>query len=437
MNKIWLIIKREYWTKVSSKAFIWGTLLTPVIMALYVMFNVGLAMYKDDNVKKIAIIDQGHILKTVPKAEKNLSFTLSTESLDSLKAKIGRKEYNAALVIPPISDFSNKKLTVQLYSDDRFGSEMSGEIKDKIAKRIREYKIDSMKLDTGKIKMLESEVRLDPFPIIGKEKKETAATNMVATGIGGAMGLFMYFAVFLYGMMVMRSVMEEKTNRIVEVMISSVKPFQLMMGKILGVGAAGLTQIIAWVVMGFGIMAVLVPMMSGDAIKTQQMQQAQQNPQAAEAMADPSFMVELANQNWLTILPLFIIFFFLGYMLYASLFAAVGAAIGDDIGESQSLTMPITIPVILAVVIMFRAVQAPDSSLAVWASIFPLFSPIVMPARLAFHPPVWQIILSVTVLIGTVLFTVWMAGRIYRIGILMYGKKITFKEMGKWLFYKE
>jgi ABC-2 type transport system permease protein len=238
--------------------------------------------------------------------------------------------------------------------------------------------------------------------------------------------------------------MEEKTNRIVEVMISSVKPFQLMLGKIIGVGGVGFTQFVIWVVLIGLISSGIGAMIGGDAA------QMAQNPNmgAANAGMDgmkeaqsmgkgAQFLLELKKQNWLLLIPLFLLFFLLGYLMYSALFAAVGSAVGDDQGEAQTLTLPITIPVIIAIYIMITAVRAPDSSLAVWSSLFPLFSPIVMPARLPFNPPAWQVILSLVLLIAAVIGLVWIAGRIYRVGILMYGKKVTFKELSKWMFYKD
>ena len=248
------------------------------------------------------------------------------------------------------------------------------------------------------------------------------------------MGFIMYIVVFVYGAMVMRSVMEEKTTRIVEVMISSVQPFQLMLGKIIGVGAVGLTQVAVW--------AILIPSLTFLAQLFFNIDTSQFAAAEAAAEVDPDDMEammalglpEIWNIRWWVILPLFVLYFLGGYFLYSSMFAAVGASMGDDMGEGQSLTLPIAIPVILALYIMMAAVQAPNSSLSVWSSIFPLFSPIVMPARLAFNPPFWEVFLSVTVLMGTSMFFVWLSGRVYRVGILMYGKKVTLKEIGKWMF---
>ncbi len=437
MEKLWLIIKREYISRVTKKAFIIGTLLTPLLIGGFGYLQVKLAMYKDDNFQKIVIFDQSKTLTKAPENQKNLAFTLSDEPLETLKAQVVAEKYNGVLVIPPITDIKTERFTLKYYSDEKLGNDISGDIENKIEDAIKSYKIVTLNLDMDKVKALNTRVDIDPDPIKG-EKDASTKSGVVAMIIGGFMGFMMYLSVFIYGMMIFRSVMEEKTSRIVEVMISSVRPFQLMMGKIIGVSAVGLTQFIIWTV----LMVLIVSGISA----TMGIDIASQNPNAAvanEALKNAQstgkmgeFINALTQLNWWLIIPLFFVYFILGYLMYASMFAAVGSAVGDDQGESQSLTLPITLPVIAAIYIMFTAIRAPDSSLAVWSSIFPLFSPIVMPARLAFNPPAWQIALSLISLILTVIFLVWLAGRIYRVGILMYGKKVTFRELGKWMFYK-
>jgi ABC-2 type transport system permease protein len=437
MEKLWLIIKREYLTRVTKKAFIIGTILTPLLIGGFGFFQAKMMTYKDDNFQKIVISDQSKTLTKTPENQKNLSFTLSNESLETLKSQVLAKKYNGVLVIPPITDVKTERFTLKYYSDEKLGNDISSDIEDKIEDALKSYKIATLGLDMEKVGALKTRVVIDPDPIKG-EKDASTMSGVAAMAIGAFMGLMMYLSVFIYGMMIFRSVMEEKTSRIVEVMISSVRPFQLMMGKIIGVSAVGLTQFIIWTVLMFIIMTGLSATMGADA-----MAQAPNAAAANEAMkvAQSSgrmgeFMSAITQLNWWMIIPLFFVYFILGYLMYASMFAAVGSAVGDDQGESQSLTLPITLPVIAAIYIMFAAIRAPDSSLAVWSSIFPLFSPIVMPARLAFNPPIWQIALSVFLLILTVIGLVWLAGRIYRVGILMYGKKVTFKELGKWMFYK-
>lgn len=259
-------------------------------------------------------------------------------------------------------------------------------------------------------------------------------------GISFFLGIIMYMVVLIYGSIVMRSVMEEKTNRIVEVIMSSVKPFQLMLGKIIGSAGVGTTQMIIWAILNALIFIAVQSFMGIDAAASS----TAGLPEGASAI-DPNdanamfaqIMEEVGKQNWWYIIISSILFFIGGYFLYASMFAAIGSAVGDDMGEGQSLTFPIMIPIILAFIIMTSVVmRSPNSSLSVFASIFPLFSPIVMPGRLAFDPPWWQVALSIILLFATAILFVWIAGRIYRVGILMYGKKVTFKEIGRWMFYR-
>ncbi len=444
MNKLWLIVRREYLTRVTKRAFWLGTLLTPLAFGLFFLVVGWIFRSGGEEKTRVAVVDDSGILAHSPLPDaKGTHFLLQKEPLEAVKKRVEKKEFDGVLRIPALPDLATKKLTVFYFSDDQLSPEASRLIEKKVSERLREFKIDSLGLDKKQLETLATEVTIDPEPIKSDGRDASSMTKYVAMGIGGAMGFIMYMTIFIYGMMIMRSVMEEKTSRIVEVMMSSVRPFQLMMGKIIGAGAVGLTQVLIWAVLIFFIQIGLTAVMGPDAMAAAQSAQpgmggaaAQQvDPEMAQAMSEKIF-AELANINWWLILPLFLFYFLGGYFLYSSMFAAVGSAVSDDMGESQSLTIPITIPVAIAFYIMFRAVEVPHSSMAVWASIFPLFSPIVMPARLAFDPPAWQIAASVVALTGTAIGFVWLAGRIYRVGILMYGKKVTFKELGKWLFYK-
>lgn len=436
MNKLWLIIKREYLTRVRKRSFILSTLLTPLAFGLFFIFVGWIVSYESDDAKTVAIIDKGNMLDKKISDTKNLYFRFPNKSLEELKKEVETEKYDGVLLIPEIKDIYLKDQTVYYYSEKPPSPDMERFIKQKIEKSIRDYKIATLNFEEKQVEALTTNVSVDPEPLDASKDNASQMTTAVGAVLGMMMGLIMYTVMFIYGMMVMRSVMEEKTTRIVEVMISSVKPFQLMLGKIIGVGGVGLTQVLVWAILIPSI-SILVNLIFGfdpDAMQNNmQSATAQMNPDDMEAMVAMT-MQELKSQNWWAILPLFILYFLGGYFLYSSLFAAVGSAIGDDVGEGQSLTLPITIPVILALYIMMAAVQAPDSSLAVWSSIFPFFSPIVMPARLAFDPPVWQIALSLIVLLITVIFFIWLAARIYRVGILMYGKKAGFKEMAKWVF---
>ena len=398
MNKLWLIIQREYLSRVQKKSFILTTLLTPLAFLVFFVF-VGFIMgYESDEAKKIAIVDEANMLRKAIKDDGNIFFTFPDKPLDSLKAEAARGEINGVLVIRPLSDIQAKEHKLFYYSDEQLSLDVESAIESTIGTRIREYKIAEMNLDPKVVESLRTSIEIDPEPIADDAEDISSMRTAIGAGLGFLMGIIMYMGVFIYGMMIMRSVMEEKTNRIVEVMISSVKPFQLMMGKIIGVGAVGMTQFLVWIIL-IPLVSILVNLVFG--FDPQQMQ----SPgMGAAAQMDPDdmqgkimmAMQELGSIDWWVIVPLFLLFFIGGYFLYSSLFAAVGSAIGDDIGESQSLTLPISIPVLIAFYIMMVSVRTPHSTLAVWASIFPLFSPIVMPARLALRMSVRSISSALT-----------------------------------------
>ncbi len=443
MNKLWLIIKREYLTRVKKRSFIIATVLTPLAFALFFVVIGFIFAYDSDESLRVAFVDPGQILdpKKGLKSERDnsLHFVRRTESLDILKQQVTEGKYDGILVLPTVNDVYKTKDVIYYYSDKQVSLNANLAITNRVSKVVRDYKIRKLNLNKKELDALKSDLVFDPVPISSDKQDESSNASIVAVGIGGFMGVIMYMTVFIYGMMVMRSVMEEKTSRIVEVMISTVKPFQLMMGKIIGVGAVGLTQVLIWAII-LPITLIIIQLIFG--FDPQAMQDASPSGAMAPDVDEMQYMLadvtnELASQNWMLIIPLFIFYFLGGYFLYASMFAAVGSAMGDDLGEGQALTIPITIPVVLAFYIMFAAVQAPHSKLAVWSSMFPLFSPIVMPARLAFDPPMWQIILSASILAATSIFFVWLSARIYRVGILMYGKKVSFRELGRWIFYRD
>lgn len=439
MSKLSLIIKREYLTRVTKKSFIIGTLLAPLGLLVYMLVIVGLTKYESGSEIRVAVLDEAGMVRQLPD-DKGVRFMPSGgKTLEQLKSQVQAKELDGVLRIPPLGSFQKKEHTVFYYSDGKLPPEKSNIIERKVSKKIREFKIDSLHLDPKALDMLETDIAIDPEKISGEGEDDSKYTAGVGLAIGGIMAFIMFFMVMMYGAMVMRSVMEEKTNRIVEVMMSSVRPFDLMLGKIIGAGAVGLTQVVAWIVLSGAVWLIVLPFFAG--VDPAQMQ----GPVAGAPPIDPEqvegeafkFMNEMSKQNWTLILFAFIIFFLGGYFIYSSLFAAIGSAIGDDMGEGQSLTLPVMIPIILAFYItVFAGLRNPDSGLMVFASLFPLFSPIVMPFRMAFSPPWWQVALSLVLVVAAAFFFVWLAGRIYRVGILLYGKKATFKEISKWMFYK-
>jgi ABC-2 type transport system permease protein len=436
MNNIWLITQREYLTRVKNKAFILTTLLAP--LGLLVFFGaVGfVASQSSDEQKVIQIVDPSKILgDKFETKQKNLIFVMSNESVDALKTKYKDKSFYGILEVAPLKDSTSTEYNAMWYSDDQLALDETSAISKSIENKIRDYKLLKLNIDQKALDHLETDVTLEPHSIL-EDKKVSSITSMVSGALGAVVGYLMFFIILLYGSQVMRSVMEEKINRIVEVLISSVKPFELMMGKVLGVGLVGLTQIAIWAIL-MPIISMIGSKMMG--IDTSQMvDTASMPPEMMNSMTGKigSILAELKNMNWILIVPLTLFYFIAGYFAYASLFAAVGSAVGEDINEAQSLTFPLMLPLMFGFYISISAISAPDSTMVVWASMIPLLSSVVMPVRLPFDPPAWQIIVSVVSLIVFSIFLVWLAARIYRVGILMYGKKASFKELAKWVFYK-
>lgn len=437
MSKFWLIFKREYITRVTSRSFLLGTLLAPLGMVVFIFVLWLIMSYQSDNETNIAIRDESGVLQERIKDGSNVFYTFSDLQLPELKKKVIAGEFDGIIDVPPIQNISQRNHTVYYYADNQLELNTMLSVQNQIADRIRDHKIEAFEMDAEMIGKLRTSVSIEPEPIDENSEDSTQLTTIIGTMLGFIIGFIIFMLVIFNGQMVMRSVMEEKMNRIVEVMISSVKPFHLMMGKILGAGAVGLTQVIIWMI-SFPLIGIGTRMVLGTSWS--QMNDDMVNSGDVDLDDLPfdveSLFAELMNFDWLTILPLFLLYFLAGYLLYASLFAAVGSAIGDDLGEGQALTVPITIPLVISFYIALTAIRTPESSLAFWGSIIPFSSPMVMPGLLPFNPPWWQIALSIALLLGTLVFFVWVSARIYRVGILMYGKKASFKELWKWMFYK-
>lgn len=440
MNKTWLIISREYWSRVKKKTFILTTILTPIG---FVIFWIALIFIMSSGVedKKIAILDPSDVLKfeEVGKLRDGMViFNYPNKELDSLKESFEEDGYNAILYVPEQElDSLTKTFNIHYYSNDDIGITTKKQVNSVLKKHVRKLKMDELSISSETLKMLETTVNVVPKSITDTKEEISSSRVEIASVLGGAMMFLIYLVIFIYGNMVMRSVMEEKTNRIVEVLISSVKPFQLMLGKIIGVGAVGLTQFAIWGITFPLLYMGVAFLFSGKLMEMQESLSTSTKTGAGDADQIIVILQELQNFDWGYIIFLFIVFFLLGYILYASLFAAVGAAMGDDWGEGQSLTLIVGIPVVIAFYLGMASINNPSSSLAYWSSMFPLFSPIVMPARLVFDPPLSEIILSIVILLVSCIFFIWLSGRIYRVGILMYGKKTSLKDFVLWMFRKD
>jgi ABC-2 type transport system permease protein len=434
LRQLKLIIQREYWTRVKRRSFLVATLVTPLAFGVFMVVVNYILQYKSDESVRIAVIDEGGLFTGGIADEDNVHFKLLKTDLETVKRDFDAFDYHGILVTPPLGKLTQHQYTARYYTDQKLTLDLEPILADRLKTALRKQKTATLHLDEQQLRALNSQVDIEPLPVSPQSVVGTSLAGKIAAVIGMVMAFFMYTTVFIYGMMVMRSVMEEKTSRIVEVMVSSVRPFPLMLGKIIGVGLVGLTQVTAWAVL-VPLMLVGVSLLFGFNVDAAAMTA----PPPELGDMDPELlagqiMAELGTFNWWVIAPLFLLYFLGGYFMYAALFAAVGSAMGDDLGEGQSLTIPITIPVILAFYITIAAIQSPNSGLAVWASLFPLFSPIVMPSRLPFDPPWWQVAVSLLLLVLTCVALVWLSGRIYRVGILLYGKKVTLWEMGRWIF---
>ncbi|MEP7266294.1 MAG: ABC transporter permease [Saprospiraceae bacterium] len=438
MRKLWLIIKREYTTRVFKKSFILLTLLVPLGIIVF-SFVIGYIMSRDTVQKlNVAVSDPQHMsTDSLLVKSKSINYIVSTASYEQLKDEMEAGKYQAVIELAPPDDIKQTNFKINIHTDERLDINTSSSIESSVSKVYRNYKLNKLNISNDEINNLNVDVDLNPLAVFKQDKKQTASSNVVGAILGGIMMILMYIFVLSQGMMVMRSVMEEKTTRIVEVILSSVKPIQLMMGKIIGVGAVGLTQLLIWIIF-MPLFGIISSMFFGvnifkSRVQTPEMDQALQQ---ASSMGLDNIMTELGHIHWWFIIPVFLILFILGYFLYASLCAAIGSAVGDDQGESQQLILPVTLVIVMGLYIAIAAIRAPHSQLAVVSSFIPFFAPIVMATRLAFDPPLWQVFLSIGILALSCYFLALLAAKIYRTGILMYGKKASYKELAKWIFSK-
>ena len=441
MNKILIISKREFLTRVQKKTFLLTTIGLPILIfgiyALIIFFAVS-----DDKDFKIAVADEAKIFQNNLK-ENNKEFVFSyvnNETPETLAKALDTKKYNAFIYVP--KNFSATD-SLHVVAAKSVGFITKNKIENTLENAIEENKLlAALNLTKSQLDSLQKTNYIKFTSITGEKESDVKAG--ISYGVGMFSGFLIYIILFIYGTMVMRGVAEEKTNRIAEVIISSVKPFQLMMGKILGIGSVGLLQFLIWVILVMGLqlgVGVFFP----DMMSQMQSQPIQPGMvAAANAMENSNALTQInsvLNQiNFPLLIGCFIFYFLGGYFMYASLFAAVGSTVNEDLNDAQTLTLPITMPIIFGFVIMMQAVNNPNSSLAVFGSLFPLTSPIVMMARVAHGIPegvtITQLLLSMFFLVAGFLGTTWFASKIYRTGILMYGKKVTWKEIMKWTFRK-
>lgn len=429
MNKLLLIIQREYISRVTKKSFILTTLLVPVGLAI--LPAIIFFMARSNNVDRVAVVDESGLFVGKINNSRLIAFEFENQPMENLKQDYKEKKYDGILYIPKL-DLENPK-GIRYYSSRSLGFNASFYLQSEISREIEKLRLNKAGLDEKFIENLKSKMSIET--IILSEEGEKSDNKVVALITAFIMGIIIYITLIIYGVMVMNGVVEEKANRIMEVIVSSVQPFQMLMGKILGIAAVGLTQLAGWIIISVVLGQVAFAVFGGQLsnVQADTLTQSGINARDAEAMA--VFMKNIDSINFTELFVLFIFYFFGGYLFYASLYAAAASGANDP-GDVQSLSFPVTIPIIVAFFVLQIAVNDPNGAVAFWGSLIPFTSPIVMLGRIPFGVPIWQTLLSMACLISGFLFTTWIAAKIYRVGILMYGKKVTLKELGKWIFYK-
>ena len=434
MNKILLVIQREYMTRVLKKSFWISSLLAPVLITAIYAIPIWLAM-KDKEVKKVAILDRSHLWKASDLQDKELVFTFVSKSETAFKTQFAAEGYDAFVSVP--GDVLTNPKGLHIYSSKNIGLSLKESVERLIQNKVRQELMYKAGISAKVYE--DTQVDVDSETItISETGDETNSSSAGAMILAGVMGLILYVTLLLYGSQVMNGVIEEKSNRIIEVIISSVKPYQLMLGKIIGVGLVGLTQFVLWIVLTIGLTQFTGKFYASKAKAAVELNQGKASVDMDKAMQD-SPMGEVTKVLESTNIPLillsFLFYFFVGYLLYSSLFAAIGSAV-ESPTEAQQFTFIVMIPIILSFLLAQYTMQDPDSTIAFWASMIPFTSPINMMVRLPYGVPVWELAVSMVLLVLGFLACSWLSARIYRVGILMYGKKVTWKELAKWLFYQ-
>ena len=436
MNKVLLIIQREYLTRVKKKSFLLMTFLVPaLIIAMYALIAY-LSVNGADKATEVSVYDDSGIFTSEFKNTETVSFSAGKTSFAEAKKEAATNEDGFILHIPKDIEQLSK---VELYSKKKVGLSALSTINAQLEEILRNKQLKDAGIDAKTLATIKPDISIDSKELTAEGEKDSSAG--AAYAIGFAAAILIYMSLFIYGAQVMRGVIEEKTSRIVEVVISSVKPFQLMMGKIIGIGLVGLTQFTLWIVLSTTLVGTAGKILLKDKVNTvkTELVEGKQNKAIGEASNNPALTVinAVKTLNLPYIFACFLVYFLGGYLIYSALFAAVGSAV-DNETETQQFMLPITLPLLFTYIMSFSfIINNPDSSLSFWLSIIPFTSPIAMMVRLPFGVPDWQLALSMVLLIGGFILTTWIAAKIYRVGILMYGKKASYKELAKWLFYKE
>ncbi|MEX0636013.1 MAG: ABC transporter permease [Ferruginibacter sp.] len=433
MSKTGLIISREYFTRVRKKSFLLTTILVPIVIVAFYAAIIMITVKGGTDETKLAIIDEaGLFTDSLLSQQKTIQVTfIKNETEASFTPKYKDQGYQAFLYVPAANFDSTKKLVV--HSASSLSLTNSFAIEKLVNKAIENKRLINKGIDPEVFKSITANVKIENT-IDSKDGSKKGSAG-IAYAVSFLCGILIYMMMIIYGTQVMRGVMEEKTNRIAEVIVSSVKPFQLMLGKIIGIGAVGLTQFAIWIIL-MGILTSVIPLLVPGLAEKVGAAAAAGSAAGKDMNMLATIATGISSLPIAKILFLFMFYFLAGYLTYASLFAAIGSVVSDDQQDAQQLVFPILMPIIVGFVIMTQSINNPNSSLAIFGSLFPLTSPIVMMGRITYDIPMWQLIVSMLLLIGSFLFFTWITAKIYRVGILMYGKKPSWKEMLKWAFMK-
>ena len=430
MSKISLIIQREYLIRVRKKSFLIMTIIGPILFAAIMVLPAWLAT-RDSTENRVMVLDRSGLFADKFQSSKSIVFqNVKGDETSQKKQVLEGEEHNLLLVIGEVS--GQKLPDIRLFGQSNPPLEVISVVEKQINGELKKIRLKSSGIDPALVESINPEVEVRTSVL--SEEGEKDGGSLAATIVGYGAGFLIYMFIFLYGSQIMMSVMEEKTSRVVEILVSSVKPFELMLGKIVGVALVGLTQFLLWVVLSFAVSTAAGKLFL-DKSKIQTETQSSTGKPDIETKAESKGMAmisELKNVDILKLSVCFIVYFLGGYLLYSALFAAVGSAVESQ-QEAQQFMMPVTIPIILSIVLAQFVIKDPHGSLAFWLSVLPLTSPVIMMVRVPFEPPVWQIILSMLMLVAGFLGTTWLAGKVFRVGILMYGKKVTWTEIAKWL----
>ena len=444
MNHLPLIIKREYLTKVKNKSFIVMTFLSPMIFIALITVVAYLSQLNNDKLRTISILDESGLVESVFENSENTTYNiLENMSVEDAKTLVFETNGYGLLYVSDIKgdkgiivDKRPIDLDFKFYSEESPSISLISDLESKIENKLENLKLQQNGVNLEMIEASKTNINIEQESFEGK--KTSKIDSVLKLAFGGAAGYLLFMFIIIYGNMIMRSVIEEKTSRIIEVIISSVKPIQLMLGKIIGTSLAGITQFVIWLILGGLLMTIVSAVLGIDMAQMQtpqqdMMQKAMENPELNMQVQD--VMTAFFNLPIANLIVAFILFFICGYLLYSSLYAAIGAAV-DNETDTQQFMLPILMPLILAVYIgVFTVIEDPHGTVSTVFSFIPFTSPVVMLMRIPFGVPIWQQIVSLLLLIGTFIFTVWIAAKIYRVGILMYGKKPSYKELIKWIKY--